>query len=394
MTAVSPRLPSGARLALAGSMTAATAVLTTMPALAAAPARAAADDQIRSQEWWLAGMHVAEAWQFTQGSGITVAVLSTGVDTAHPDLTGSVVTGPDYTASGRAAGGPFWGVEGTSAASVIAGHGDGAGDASGIIGIAPAAKILSVRVALDATDPLNASAAAVGRLPDAIAQGIRYAVGHGAQVIDLPLDPSSLASDGAAGGALHTAAGGSPAERAAASYAISQGAVLVAPAGDDAASGNAVDYPAAYPGVIALSAVDQHFARPKFASRQSYVTLTAPGVNVAAAGPPAGYRTMTTTDAASAVAAGVAALVRSLYPGLTASQVQQALIDGAVSPPGQPGVGAPGYGAGTLDALKAVQAATGITAAPATASTTPRPSVTCRRCISIFKSGNAFMSCS
>jgi hypothetical protein len=367
VTAVSPRFPSGARLALTASMTAATAALTTMPALAAAPARAAADDQIRSQEWWLAGMHVAQAWQLTQGAGVTVAVLSTGVDTAHPDLTGSVVTGPDYTGSGRVAGGPFWGVEGTSAASVIAGHGDGAGDASGIVGIAPAAKVLSVRVALDAADPLNASAASVGRLPGAVAQGIRYAVGHGAQVIDLPLDPASLASDGAAGGGLRTAAGGSPAERAAAAYAVSQGAVLVAPAGDDGASGNAVDYPAAYPGVIALGAVDQHFARPQFASRQSYVALTAPGVNVTAAGPPAGYRAMTTTDAASAMAAGVAALIRSRYPDLTASQVRQALLNGTVSPPGQPGAGAPGYGAGTLDALKAVQAAIGITAAPATA---------------------------
>ncbi|HEY4462017.1 MAG TPA: S8 family serine peptidase [Streptosporangiaceae bacterium] len=367
MTAVSPRLPSGARLALTATMTATTAALTTVPALAAAPARAAAGDQIRSQEWWLAGMHVAQAWQFTQGAGVTVAVLSTGVDGAHPDLTGSVVTGPDYTGSGRVAGGPFWGAEGTSAASLIAGHGDGAGDASGIAGIAPAAKVLSIRVALDATDPLNASAASAGRLPDAIAQGIRYAAGHGAQVIDLPLDPASLPPDGAVSGGLHTAAGGSPAERAAAAYAVSQGAVLVAPAGDDGASGNAVDFPAAYPDVIALGAVDQHFARPQFASRQSYVALTAPGVNVTAASPPAGYRTMTTTDAASAMAAGVAALIRSRYPDLTASQVRQALVDGTVSPAGQPGAGAPGYGTGTLDALKAVQAAIGITAAPATA---------------------------
>jgi subtilisin family serine protease len=355
---------------MAASVTAALATVAVLAALPAAPARAMADDQIRSQEWWLDGIHVTQAWQFGRGSGITVAVLSTGVDTAHPDLTGSVVTGPDYTGSGRTAGGPFWGIEGTSAASVIAGHGDSAGDASGIAGIAPDVKILSVRVALDPADPLNASAAVVGHLPDAIAEGIRYAVDHGAQVIDLPLDPASLASDGAASAGLHTAAGGGPAERAAVSYAISKGAVLVAPAGDDGASGSPVDYPAAYPGVIALSAVDQQFARPQFASRQSYVALTAPGVNVTAAGPPAGYRTMTTTDAASAMAAGVAALIRSRYPDLTASQVRQALLAGAVSPPGQPGAGAPGYGAGSLDALKAVQAATGITAAPATAPAT------------------------
>ena len=83
------------------------------------------------------------------------------------------------------------------------------GRASGIIGVAPAARILSIRVVLDATDPLNANPADVGRLPAAIAAGIRYAAGHGAQVIELPLDPASLASDGAATGGLSAAAGGS-----------------------------------------------------------------------------------------------------------------------------------------------------------------------------------------
>ena len=122
------------------------------------------------------------------------------------------------------------------------------GDASGIIGIAPAARILSIRVALDATDPLNANPAAVQRLPAAIAAGIRYAAAHGAQVIDLPLDPASLASDGAATGGLGAAAGGSAAEQAAVSYALGKGAVLVAPAGDNGEDGNEPTFPAAYPG--------------------------------------------------------------------------------------------------------------------------------------------------
>jgi subtilisin family serine protease len=357
-------MPSGALLALTATITAATAVLSGLPA---GPAQAAADDQVRNQEWWLAAIHVTQAWQSSRGSAITVAVLSTGVDTAHPDLAGSVITGPDYTGSGRAAGSPYWGIEGTSAASVIAGHGDSAGDASGIIGIAPAAKILSLRVVLDATDPLNASPAIVGRLPDTIAEGIGYAAAHGAQVIDLPLDPASLASGGAASDSPQSAAGGSDAERAAVNYAISKGAVLVAPAGDDGASGDAANYPAAYPGVTAVGAMDQDFVRSPFSSRQSYVGLTAPGAGVTAADPPAGYRTMATTDAASAMVAGIAALIRSRYPALTASQVRQALAAGTVS---RPAAGATGYGAGTVDALKAIQAAA-VTAAPATAASRP-----------------------
>jgi subtilisin family serine protease len=172
---VSPRLPSGALLAATVATTAAVAVTAAVPALAAtgtpaAPVGTTAKaDKIRDSEWWLSSLHVTQAWQSSRGSGITVALLSTGVLTTHPDLDGSVTTGPDYTGSGETSASSGWGIEGTSAASIIAGHGDNTGDASGIIGIAPAARILSVRVAFDAADPLNASPTDVGRLPDAIA---------------------------------------------------------------------------------------------------------------------------------------------------------------------------------------------------------------------------------
>jgi len=380
---VSPRLPSGALLGLTAAMTAATALVAALPARAglAAPggsararARTAAQVQtggIRDREWWLANLHVPQAWQFSRGAGVTVAVLSSGVEAAHPDLAGSIVTGPDLTGSGEAAGAPSWGIEGTSAASIIAGHGDNVDHASGIIGIAPGARILSIRVVLDATDPLNASAADVRPLPTAIAAGIRYAVGHGAQVINLPLDPASLASDGAATGGLSAAAGGSAAERAAVSYALGKGVVLVAPTGDNGEDGNEPTFPAAYPGVIALGAVDRHFVRAAFSIRQPYVALTAPGVNLTTASPPSGYRNMSTTDAASAIVAGVAALIRSRYPALTGSQVRRALLAGSVARP--PSATAPGDGAGTVDALKAVQAAA-LIAAPRTSASAPSTS--------------------
>jgi subtilisin family serine protease len=376
-------LPSGASLGLTAAMTAATAIVAALPASAgtaalagSAAARAGGAsqvqaDRIRAQEWWLANLHVPQAWQFSRGAGITVAVLSSGVDAAHPDLTGSVVTGPDLTGSGETAGPPSWGIEGTSAASIIAGHGDNAGHASGIIGVAPAARILAIRVVLDATDPLNGNPADTSRLPAAIAAGIRYAVGHGAQVINLPLDPASLASDGAATGGLSAAAGGSAAEQSAVSYALGKGVVLVAPAGDNGEDGNKPTFPAAYPGVIALGAVDRHFVRAGFSIRQSYVALTAPGVNLTTASPPSGYRNMSTTDAASAVVAGVAALIRSRYPRLTGSQVRQALLAGSVARP--PSATAAGDGGGTVDAAAAVQAAA-VIAAPRPAASAPATS--------------------
>ena len=394
---MSPRLPSGALLALTVVLTATTTVLAALPASAGPAARAAPGARvtkrtgtlsrmpsgtIRAQEWWLASLHVPQAWQSSRGAGVTVAVLSSGVLETHPDLSGSVITGPDFTGSGETSSAPSWGIEGTSAATIIAGHGDNVRDASGIIGIAPAARILSIRVVLDATDPLNASPADVRRLPAAIAAGIRYAAAHGAQVIALPLDPASLASDGAVTGGLAAAAGGSAAERAAVSYALGKGAVLVAPAGDNGEDGNEPTFPAVYPGVIAVGAVDRHFVRAAFSSRQSYVALTAPGVNLTTASPPAGYRNMSTTDAASAVVAGIAALIRSQDPTLTSSQVREALVNGSVPHP--PSATTAGYGAGTVDALKAVQAAALIASArpaasaPATAQApgTARPAAT------------------
>ena len=201
-----------------------------LPASARQPAPAARTAApTRAAQWWLTAMNVSRAWRSApgRGSGVTVAVLSTGVEAAHQDLAGVVTAGPDYSRSGRKAGGPFWGFEGTAVASLIAGHGHGAGAAAGITGIGPAARVLSVRVTLEYDDPLNSDPAVTKRIPDAIAAGIRYAVGNGARVIVLPLDPGTLGPTAAGDPA---AAGGSPAERAAVSYALGHDVVLVAPA--------------------------------------------------------------------------------------------------------------------------------------------------------------------
>ena len=330
-----------------------------LPASAAQPVAAA--QPARSAEWWLAALRVSQAWQAApaEGKGVTVAVLSTGVDTAHRDLSGAVTAGPDYSASGRAARGPFWGFEGTAVASLIAGHGHGAHGAAGITGVAPGARILSVRVTLEYNDPLNAGAAITRRLPGAIAAGIRYAVAHGAGVIALPLDPGTL---GPAASGDPAAAGGSMAERTAVSYALGHGVVLIAPAGDNGASTRTVNYPAAYPGVVAVGATAKNGGLTPFTSTRAYVALTAPGSGLTTAAPGGGYDSLASTDMSSALTAGVAALIRSRFPRLSATQVAQALERGTTARPrAHP---APGSGHGALDAAAAVTAAAAIAAAP------------------------------
>ena len=347
-------------------LTTAIGLVVAWTALGIVPASA---DQVRLGEWWFSALHVTQAQQITQGTGVTVALLDTGVDPTQPDLAGSVIAGPDLTNSGEKAGSEFYGIHGTAVASLIVGHGHGPGNTDGVLGVAPAAKLLSVRVALDAGDPLLDDSSIVSGLPGAIAEGIRYAVANGAQVIDLPLDPGQSVNSLVATptpapaantpmtpleAAQQTAAGGSAAEQSAVAYALSKGVVLVAPGGDNGAGTDDPNFPAGYPGVISVGAFNSSFIKAPFSSHQSYVTLTASGNGMTAA-IPTGYTTVSSTSAASAIVTGIAALIKSEYPELTPAQITQALTTSTVFRP--PDGMSDGSGHGTADAERALAAA-------------------------------------
>ena len=321
------------------------------------PAAPASADQVRQSEYWLRTLHVTSAWAGSRGSGVTVAVLSDGVNPSQPDLTGSVTPSP-APAGAPIASGQYFGEQGTAIAGLIAGHGHGPGRGAGIIGVAPLARILSVPVTLPADDPELSQTAVAAEIPAAIAAGIRYAVDHGATVIDLPIDPSQpgITGTGAA------AAGDSAAEQSAVAYALRHNAVLVAPAGDDGAATDAPNYPAAYHGVIAVGAFNEAFDKAAWSSHQSYVTVTAAGAGVIAASG-TGYQTMNSTSAASAVVSGVVALIRASYPQLTVAEVRKALITSTLYR--RSGGLADGSGYGAVDADTALAAAGQLATSPA-----------------------------
>ena len=328
-------------------------------------------DQVRSQEFWLSQLNVSQAWQASQGTGITVAVLSDGVAAQHVGLAGIVTTGPDFTGTGSVPG-----QMGTEVASLIAGRGTGPAGGSGIVGIAPKAHILSVQVTLDPASTALDSTATGAALPSDIAQGIRYAVNHGAKVIDLPPDPGRpnpnaiaalpvprFATQAPQLNGILAAEGGSASEQQAVAFALSKGVVLVAPAGDNALGTDAANFPASYPHVISVGAIDSSFNRGVFSSNQPYVSVLAPGVGVTAANSAGGYTTVSSTTAASAIVSGIAALIKAQYPKLTLLQVQQAITTSARQ--AGTAVKAPGSGTGTVDAGRAMLAAAALAAPPA-----------------------------
>ncbi|WP_329243669.1 S8 family serine peptidase [Actinoallomurus sp. NBC_01490] len=339
------------RVASAVLVSAAVGVLSVPAAESASPAEparlsvpAAPADLYRGQQWTLDALHISRAWKYSRGNGVTVAVLDTGVDGHQADLSGRVIDGPDFTGHVRKPGGRYWGRHGTEMASLIAGHGHGAGAASGVMGVAPDAKILSIRVTWELNDPIRDDHAEVNRSRDAVAKGIRYAADHGAQVISMSLGGGNLFYNGNA------------AEEAAIKYALGKGTVLVASAGNDGDGANRRNYPAAYPGVIAVGAVDRAFKAAKFTNRHTYISVAAPGVEIVSADAAGhGYILGTGTSSSAAFVAGMSALVKARYPTLTAQEVKQALEEGATHRP--PDGRSSEIGTGVADAYGALRTA-------------------------------------
>jgi subtilisin family serine protease len=324
------------------------------PMLGAAPARA---DIVRStQSWVLSELNLPAAWPVSQGKGIVVAVIDSGVNPAVSDLTGSVTTGPDFTGVDTPQSSPNWGVHGTWMASLIAGHGhDGGG--SGIIGSAPQSTVLSIRVITDTSDPnyRRYEAQSAGRGQRELAAAITYAVNHRAQVISMSIGYSLQSRP----------------VRAALQYAYDHNVVVVASAGNSgdaagaAGTGHApYSFPADYPGVLAVAAVNNSGQVSSFSSENLSVQVAAPGVRVPAQGRDGQYWYVSGTSPACALTAGVVALIKARYPALTDSQVISAITSSTARRTRPPRGWNDQIGFGVVDAAAALTAAGHFAAAP------------------------------
>ena len=274
--------------------------------------------------WAQQTLDYQSVWPFSEGHGVTVAVIDSGVD-ANPQYNGRVVVGETLA---NAQAGPVNGDcvgHGTVVAGIIA-----AAPMTGVpfAGVAPAATILSIKVTnTEDNVPL-------GNVIGAIV----YAVQNGANVINLSLTEPNT-----------------PALSAAIQYALSNNVVVVASAGNDTpGTGSGPFYPAAYPGVLSVGAVDSSGDLADFSSTRTPVSVTAPGVNLTSTFPgvyPDSYLGGEQgTSFATAFVSGVAALVRARYPGFGEKQVVQRIEETAN------GAAGPGTGNGLVNPVQAITA--------------------------------------
>ncbi|MFF4492116.1 S8 family serine peptidase [Streptomyces sp. NPDC001544] len=271
-------------------------------AMGVVPATAASAEQ--PKEWYLSPMHAEQMWKVSTGKGVKVAVIDTGVNADTPSLKGQVLTDEVPKAVAYHATDDYAG-HGTSMAALIAGTGAG----GGLKGLAPGAKIVPYRVQLagikDGKEKENT--------PEAW-QALRAAADTDAKIINMSF--GDMIGDQA---------------EAAVKYAASKGKLLVAAVGNNGVN-SYTDFPAAYPYVLGVAAVDKSLTVSKFSSSGGYADLAAPGEGITA------YcgtdfhsycEGQAGTSPATALTSAAAALIWSAHPSWTVNQVVRAMIDTA-----------------------------------------------------------------
>ncbi|NYT95267.1 type VII secretion-associated serine protease mycosin [Salinispora sp. H7-4] len=283
-----------------------------MPALPAAGAD-------RNDAWYLDALELTEMHKITQGEGITVAVIDSGVDASHPDLKNNVLPGTDVY-DDQSKGHKDRDGHGTGMASLIAGHGHGLDGREGVLGVAPKAKILPITV--------GDASAVRSEIPNAV----NWAVDQGADVINLSLHGTS---DSAFNRAV---------ERA-----YQNNVIVVAGVGNR--ENTAISGLAMHDATLAVAGLDRDGQPSRDASLPDWGTqvihLAAPAEDLYQATPGGGYATIGGNSGATAIVSGAVALVKSKYPNLSSADLFKRMVE-TTRDAGEPGRDRE-YGWGTLD---------------------------------------------
>ncbi len=242
-------------------------------------------------DWGVTRVGANQVWQEGSGSGVTVAIIDTGIQLSHPDLGSNIVSGYDFVNSDSSANDDNG--HGTHVAGIVASTLNGSGN----VGTSHSARLMPVKV-------LNESG--YGYLSD-ITKGIYYAADNGARVINLSLGTSYDSST----------------LKNAVDYAARKGVLLVGAAGND--SGSPCSYPAAYSSVICVVATDQNNKLASFSNIGG--ELAAPGVSNYSTYINSSYARLSGTSMASPHVAGSGALVMSVCTECTTPEVRNILRD-------------------------------------------------------------------
>ncbi|MFJ4208638.1 S8 family serine peptidase [Paenarthrobacter sp. NPDC089675] len=318
-------------------------------------APAALADSWRDKEHWLKDSGITNAWQVSKGAGVKVAVIDSGIDGNHPDLKGVVTGGADASGAGAANGQKSIGAKpehGTLVATMLAGRGHSApppapsaspsaapttppaGGPEGMVGVAPESEIISVSTWLGSPNPGGKTD------QEQIPTAVRWAVDNGAKVINISLGSTSPDWPQSWDAAFL--------------YAEQKDVVIVAAAGNRVGGNIQVGAPATIPGVLTVAGLDgQGNASIDSSSQGISIGVAAPAEDLVGGIPGGGYAEWAGTSGAAPIVSGVAALIRSKWPDMSAKQVINRIVSTAKD------AGAPGkdpiYGYGILDAEAALK---------------------------------------
>lgn len=333
------------------------------------------NDPLLGSQWGLTKINAPAAWDISTGSGsVVVGVIDSGCDLDHPELAPLLVGGYDMVDLGASPTPPAgWRFEGDfSGRDAIpedeVGHGThvagtiaaATNNAAQVAGVGWQTAIMPVKALTRMVRISDGRVSGVGSSAD-VAAAVRWAADHGAHVINM-----SLGSDTA-----------TSVESSAIAYAIGKGVVVVAAMGNDGTANPS--YPAAYPGVVAVGAIDSADKKASFSQTGSHISLAAPGVGILSTYLAGGTTTMSGTSMATPHVAGVAALIKAVKPSATGAEIAAILRDTArplTDAAGDP-VPNDAYGHGCLDARAALAKARGPVISPTITTRLRTPLIVC-----------------